>query len=297
MTDSTMNAAPAVPRGISHLAIVRLLVQLAALIAIVVATGLVSKFVVPASPADLHHNLLMLTNLLSSLTLLLVYALTIRLIEHRNATEINPIRGAPQFLVGAVLGAILFATVYAILWALHVAHFGAGTGTDGLVRGLVVMFSVAVLEELILRAVVFRIVEDVSGTTIAVIVSAVIFGLLHGINPGATTVSTVAIALEAGILLAVAYAVTRNLWFAIGIHMAWNFTEGDVFGAQVSGGAGAHSLYKFTLTGPDLLTGGSFGPEASVVAVGVCLFAAIVIGVMVVRRGNWRPAHFQLRLA
>jgi membrane protease YdiL (CAAX protease family) len=289
--------SPAVPRGISHLAIVRFLVEALALIAIVVATGLVSRFLVPASPPDIHHKLLMLTNLVSAVTLLLVYALTIRLMEHRSATEINPIAGAPQFLLGAILGVVLISAVYAVLWGLHLTHYGAGTGTDGLIGGLVAMFCVAILEELLLRAVLFRIVEDATGTTVAVIVSAAVFGLLHGLNHGATAVSTVAIALEAGILLAMAYALTRNLWFAIGIHMAWNFTEGDVFGAQVSGGTGSHSLYRFTLTGPDLLTGGSFGPEASVVAVGVCLFAAIVIGVMVVRRGNWRSAHFQLRLA
>ncbi len=297
MTISSMNAPPAVPGGISHLAIVRLLVLAAALIAIVVATGLVSRFVVPASPADLHHNLLMLTNLSSSLALLLVYALTIRLMEHRSATEIDPIRGAPQFLVGAILGVVLISAVYAVLWGLHLTHYSAGTGTDGLIGGLVAMFCVAVLEELLLRAMLFRIVEDATGTTAAIAVSAVVFGLLHGLNPGATTISTIAIALEAGVLLAVAYAVTRNLWFAIGIHMAWNFTEGDVYGAQVSGGTASHSLFKIWLAGPNLLTGGTFGPEASVVAVGVCLFAAIVIGVMVVRRGNWQPARFQLRLA
>jgi hypothetical protein len=298
MTDSLVSpTAPAVPPGVSHLAVVRFLVEALALIAIVFATGLVSHHLVPASPAALHHNLLMLTNLLSSLALLLVYALTIRLMEHRNATEINPIGGAPQFLVGAILGVVLISAVYAVLWGLHLTHYAAGTGTDGLIGGLVAMFSVAVLEELLLRAVLFRIVEDATGTTVAVIVSAMVFGVLHAFNHGATAISTAAIALEAGILLAMAYALTRNLWFAIGIHMAWNFTEGDVFGAQVSGGAGSHSLFKFALTGPDLLTGGAFGPEASAISVGVCLFAAIVIGVMVIYRDNWRPAHFQLRLA
>jgi membrane protease YdiL (CAAX protease family) len=279
------------------LAIVRILVQAAALIVVVVATALVSRFLVPPAPGELHHNLLMLTNFLSAMALLAVYALTIRLMEHRAATEINFIRGAPQFLIGTVLGVVLISAVYAVLCGLHLTNFGAGTGTTGLLGDLVAMFAVAILEELMLRGVLFRIVEDATGTTVAVIVSAAIFGLLHAFNHGATAVSTAAIAIEAGILLAVAYALTRNLWLAIGIHMSWNFTEGSVFGAQVSGGAGSHSLLKTTLTGPELLTGGAFGPEASVVAVAVCLAAAIVIAIMVVRRGNWRKRKFQLRLA
>jgi hypothetical protein len=115
-----------------------------------------------------------------------------------------------------------------------------------------------------------------------------LFGLLHAANPGATPVSTVAIALEAGALLGVAYSASGSLWLPIGLHSGWNFTEGGVFGTAVSGGQ-SHGLIESVLSGPTLVTGGTFGPEASVIAVAVCLAATAVAGVWTVRHGRWRP--------
>jgi hypothetical protein len=163
----------------------------------------------------------------------------------------------------------------------------------GLGGDLAVYFAAAVLEELIMRAVVFRLVEQIAGTVIAVIFSAVLFGLLHAMNPGATLVSTSAIAIEAGVLLAVAYALTRNLWFVIGIHVGWNFAEGALFGAKVSGSEATHALIRTSISGPDLISGGGFGPEASLVSVGLLAAASVVIGVMVVRRSAWRPLSWK----
>jgi membrane protease YdiL (CAAX protease family) len=184
-----------------------------------------------------------------------------------------------------------------VLWGLGHVAFATGTGLNGLGGGLAVAFAAAVLEELLLRAVLFRLLEEATGTTIAVIVSAIVFGLLHGLNPGATPLSTAAIAIEAGVLLALAYALTHNLWLAIGIHMAWNFTEGSVFGAAVSGGAQSQSLVRSVISGPDWLSGGAFGPEASIVSVAVCLLASLAIGTLIVRARGWRPRSFRFALA
>ena len=94
-------------------------------------------------------------------------------------------------------------------------------------------------------------------------------------NPGATRTSALAIALEAGILLGAAYAATERLWVPIGLHIAWNFTEGSVFGMSVSGLNKVTGLIQGSLQGSRLLTGGAFGPEASIVAVAVCLLGAL----------------------
>lgn len=121
-------------------------------------------------------------------------------------------------------------------------------------------------------------------------VSAALFGLLHALQPSITLWSITAIALEAGILLGAAYTASRSLWLPIGLHLAWNFTEGGIFGAFVSGGGGAPGLFAVKLRGPELLTGGDFGPESSVIAVGLCATLAFIFVVVAVRRGNWRPA-------
>jgi hypothetical protein len=137
------------------------------------------------------------------------------------------------------------------------------------------------------RGALFRIVEEGFGTTSALITSAVVFGLLHALNPGATVISTTAIALEAGVLLGAAYALTRNLWFPIGLHFGWNFTEGGIFGVSVSGGPTGKGILSVALAGRPLLTGGNFGPEASVIAIAVCLAAGIALLLLTVRRGGW----------
>lgn len=303
MTSPSDPTGPARPPGAGflaragHWAVVRVVVFAVVLIVGLIASTLATNPLIPPAPSPLHHPLLLVRNLLSPALLLGLYILTVRWLERRGATELDLRPGAPQLLIGAAVGVVLMATVYLVLWSLGLAAFGPGTGLEGLGGGLAVAFAAGVLEELLLRAVLFRILEEATGTTLAVAVSAVVFGLLHAFNPGATPVSTAAIAIEAGVLLALAYALTHNLWLAIGIHMSWNFAEGNLFGASVSGGAPAPSLVRATLSGPGLLTGGAFGPEASVVSVIVCLVASAIIAAMILRRGGWKPRTLRLSLA
>ncbi|MGI8839331.1 MAG: CPBP family intramembrane glutamic endopeptidase [Caulobacteraceae bacterium] len=226
--------------------------------------------------------------------LLAVYAGLTRVIERRRAAEIAFWPGGA--LIGALLGFGLFCAAYAVLWTLGYAH------VDGLSAGTTAVFAIAMTsiaagigEELIFRGGVFRILEQSLGTGAALILSAAMFGAMHAANPGATMVSTAAIVIEAGLLLALAYAATRNLWLPIGLHAAWNFTEGGVFGAAVSGHAGT-GLLKTTLTGPPLLSGGVFGPEASIVVVGVCGLLALAFFVRARRNGQWKPMAFRMVL-
>jgi hypothetical protein len=137
-------------------------------------------------------------------------------------------------------------------------------------------------------------VEERLGSWIALAVSALIFGLLHAFNPGATAVSTAAIALEAGILLGAAYMYTRSLWFVIGLHFAWNFTEGGIFSTSVSGSR-AEGMIGVQFTGSDTLTGGSFGPEASLPAVLVCLAAGIAFIILARRSGRVVPPFWKAK--
>lgn len=143
----------------------------------------------------------------------------------------------------------------------------------------------AVLEEVVMRGVVFRILEQWLGSWIALVISAAVFGLLHLLNPGVTLLNASAVMMEAGIMLAAAYMLTRRLWFCIGSHFAWNFMQGGVFSAAVSGGA-ASGLLQAKLVGPVWLTGGTFGIEASVIAVAVCLMAGLTLLFAARRRGN-----------
>jgi membrane protease YdiL (CAAX protease family) len=153
-----------------------------------------------------------------------------------------------------------------------------------------------VCEELIFRAGIYRITEDMFGTGIALVISGAVFGLVHLGNPHASLIAGIAIALEAGILLGAAYAATRNLWFPIGIHIGWNFAEGGIFGASVSGTPAGHGLLNIPLAGPDWLTGGAFGPEASVVTIVICTAAGLYFVVQTIRKGRWCRAGFRMLL-
>ena len=112
---------------------------------------------------------------------------------------------------------------------------------------------------------------------------------MHLINPTATLMGAIFISIEAGLLLAAAYMLTRRLWLSIGFHMAWNYTQSAVFSGIVSGGVSDPGLIRPIIRGPDLLTGGNFGLESSVIAFALCTATGIVLLVMAVRRGRIVP--------
>jgi len=144
-----------------------------------------------------------------------------------------------------------------------------------------------VVEELIFRGAIFRLLSSVFGMWGALGLSSGLFGALHVSKPGADLMAVLGIILAGGIPLAALYVLTRRLWASIGYHIGWNFTEAYVFGAQVSGSAAGVSLYQVQpVPGVDALwSGGTFGPEASVVTVvlGFLLGAALLA---VVKRLN-----------
>ncbi len=131
---------------------------------------------------------------------------------------------------------------------------------------LLILIGGAIQEELIFRGTLFRKLERSFGSWIALTVSAILFGIIHLVTPHATLVGALAIAVTAGVLIAAVYILTRSLWWAIGIHLGWNYFEGAVYGTQLSG----HSLpgiFTSILTGPTAWSGGDFGPEAGLASI------------------------------
>jgi uncharacterized protein len=236
------------------------------------------------------------TALILSVAMVGTYRLLVRVVERRRAEELGRAHAVRLALIGAVCGTALFAAVEMLLVWKGVAHIGSYAGAAYLGQAVAVSLASGVGEEILFRGVVFRIVEEGFGTAVALVFSAGLFGALHGFNPGASLMSTTAIALEAGLLLALAYTATRSLWLAIGLHFGWNFAEGGIFGAAVSGHV-THGFVSTTFSGDALWSGGAFGPEASIVAVGVCLVAALVFLAMTIRRGNWHPLRFRMWLS
>jgi uncharacterized protein len=165
-----------------------------------------------------------------------------------------------------------------------------GWGTfAGVGSGALFALSAAVLEEIVFRGYLFRLLSAAAGTWIAVLLTSALFGAAHAANRGATLFSSFAIAAEAGVILAGAYAVTRRLWMPIGLHLGWNFAESTIWGMSISGGGNTPSLTRGTLSGAPILTGGGFGPEASIVAVVLCFTLGAILLWRTAQLGRTQP--------
>jgi membrane protease YdiL (CAAX protease family) len=208
-----------------------------------------------------------------------------RIVARRRADELDP-RGFGDLLRGCALGALLISCVVAVI-ALG-GDLRLSPGGWPLLAGLPgVALLAGVFEELVARGVVLRNLEAVFGSEAALALSAILFGALHLGNPHATPLSVAAVGVEGGIMLGAIYLATRSLWWTIGVHLAWNFTQTTVFGMADSGHPGQGLLHS-DLSGPDWLTGGAFGIEASAVSVFLCVVVAAVFLVRAYRRQRMR---------
>lgn len=168
-------------------------------------------------------------------------------------------------------------------------------GMDGaglaLATGFAQMAFVAVFEELLSRAIVFRLLERSLGTWAALSMSSLLFGLAHLPGSGAGALSA-ANAVVAGAFFGAAYLATRRVWLCIGLHAGWNFTLGHVFSIAVSGHPGTAGLLAGHLEGPAWLTGGTYGLEASILTLVVLLGAGTWLLVRAIAARTlvaWRP--------
>ena len=275
---------------------VQLALLFVVLVALDLACQLLRSLLVHAVPAALSDAAQLCGALLLAAVMIAAYRWLVRILERRAPDELQRVGAGRALALGALAGVALFLLVYALLWGMGAATFAGFGGLSGLARAVAVALESAVGEEIVFRGVVFRRLEDTLGTTLALMISAAAFGLIHAGNPGATWVSTLAIALESGVLLALAFAATRSLWLPIGLHFGWNLTEGGVFGAAVSGGQYT-GLIAAPLSGPPLITGGAFGPEASLPALVISLGASAALAGYAVRRGAWRRPRWRLRAA
>lgn len=142
-------------------------------------------------------------------------------------------------------------------------------------------------EELYGRAAVLMVAERFFGWKGAVVVSGLMFIVIHVDNPGASTIWLARLGLQ-GMLLACAVYRTRSLWWSIGYHTGWNWASAPLFGAAGSGYLNEGHLFDFVPRGSTWITGGAVGPEGSVFAFAAVLVAAALL-MLATRRGGARP--------
>jgi len=214
---------------------------------------------------------------------------------------------APDLAFGLLLGALLMTGVFlaelAFGWVRVTGFLQASTGSfgGGIIAGLVSFVCVGIYEELLSRGYhmsnlaqgLRKLIGPRGGLLAGWVFSSAFFALGHLANPGASAISTFNILLAGLLLLGLGYLLTGSLAIPIGVHITWNFFQGNVFGFPVSGTLANQVTFIATESvGPQALTGGAFGPEAGLVGVAAMLLGALLILVWV----RWRRGALGLYL-
>jgi membrane protease YdiL (CAAX protease family) len=216
--------------------------------------------------------------ILGLLAALALYVLSVLVIERRTPDELGVARFAPELAAGFAFGSALFSAIMVVLLATGAYSLTGPTATAPW-QPLIASLEGAV-EELIFRGANFRLLWMSFGVWWALGLSSTLFGTLHLIQPGADLMGVIGVVFGGGIPMAALHLITHRLWAPIGYHIAWNFTEAYVFGAQVSGARLGPSLYQSRPASDvdPLWSGGAFGPEASAanVVIGFLVGAALL---------------------
>lgn len=206
------------------------------------------------------------------------YWAAVRTGERRSVSELGARRLVPELLLGCAIGAALIAAIVATLWLAGWVVVDRKP-VDGVLLALRDSIRSGVVEELLLRLVIFRLLWRALGIWTALILSALLFGALHLGNPDSSLFAALALMCGEGIVIGL-YLITGRIWASIGMHAAWNFTQGWVFGASVSGTseiAGGPLTLRPTAGVPEILSGGGFGPEATLAALLISTAASLAM--------------------
>jgi len=187
--------------------------------------------------------------------------------------------------LGALLMVLIFGAELAAGWVTITGTLQSLESGVGLVQGLALFVCVGIYEEMLSRGYHLRnMAEGLNikwlgpkwALGLGYLLSSTIFGMLHLANPNTSLMSTFNLVI-AGLFLGLGFLLTGELAISIGLHITWNFFQGNVFGFPVSGGASSASLIAIRQGGPPLWTGGAFGPEAGLIGLLAILLGSVLI--------------------
>lgn len=272
---------------------------IAMLIAIVLLTiGITAAYLIASAVPPIRGvGMEVKFDLVAILIILLIYKLVIvRLGEHPR-DDLRAAGALRRLGLGLLGGFLIFSLVVGAAAALGVYTITGPGDLRGLPTALVTsaLFP-GISEEIVFRGILFRWIEEFAGSWIALILTSALFGAGHLMNPNATPIAAVGIAFEAGVMLSAAYMLTRSLWLPIGLHAAWNFTQGEIYDIPVSG-MPVNGMVDARLCCNPLLTGGGFGLEASVIAMVVATLFGLWLLWLAIKRGQLMQPRWVRRRA
>jgi hypothetical protein len=270
-------------RRIVDYPLVTMLIAIAIVIACFTVGLLIANFLIPPIPGFSQN---MRFDLISIPILIVVYELVIRRLGEHPRDDYRDPKALQHLGIGLGAGFLVFSLAVAIAAVLGVYRItGEGDASDLLPALLGPTIFAAISEELVFRGILFRWIEEFGGSWMALLLTSAFFGAAHLANPNASPIAAIGIAFEAGVMLGAAYMLTRSLWLPMGLHAAWNFTQGEIYDIPVSG-TKVHGFVVAKLSGDPLLTGNGFGLEASVIAIAVASVFGLWLLWLAIRRGE-----------
>jgi membrane protease YdiL (CAAX protease family) len=226
-------------------------------------------------------------------TLLLTYLFR-RFLDRQSFTSLGFARRRgwlQEIGLGIILGFVSMGSIFLVEWAGGWLTVGDGVwrfqalGSALLMlAGYLVFFVLAgASEEIMFRGYILQNLREWPGTILAVVISSILFGLLHGLNPNFNLLAALNIAL-AGAVYCYAYLITGNLWLPIAFHFSWNFFQGPVFSFPVSGMISGGLLLTQMSQAGSVVTGGAFGPEGGLIGLAAQLLGLLILWLWAKRR-------------
>jgi membrane protease YdiL (CAAX protease family) len=270
-------------RRIADFPLVTMLIALAIVIACFALGLLIGQYLLPDIPGLSRQ---VKFDLASIPLVIIAYELVIRRLGEHPHDDYRDPKALRHLGIGLAAGFLVFSLAVVVAAVLGVYRItGPGDASDLLPALIGPAIFAAISEELVFRGILFRWIEEFGGSWMALLLTSAFFGAAHLANPNASPVAAVGIAFEAGVMLGAAYMLTRSLWLPMGIHAAWNFTQGEIFDIPVSG-TKVHGFVTAKLSGPPLLTGNGFGLEASLIAMVIATLFGLWLLWLAIRKGE-----------
>ena len=180
-----------------------------------------------------------------------------------------------EFNYGIAVGFLIMASAYLFLYFTGEINFeGYNFNYEKILLSIVLFAGISLFEEIIFRGYLLKNLLESFNPLVALFISSILFSLIHGSNPNVTTIGLINIFL-AGFFLGVSYVFTKNLWFPVALHFSWNFFQ-SMFGFRVSG-LDSYSIIEFSIIENNLLNGGEFGFESSILSIGILIIGTYLI--------------------
>ena len=246
--------------------------------AFILAQQLVGKILDVTTIDKNYRNLI--KGIIASSFVIFTYIYFYRKYEKREIGEFSGKGLLKNTILGVLIGTTLQGLTILVIYFFGDFQLISVNPFSSIITPFAVAFSVAIFEETLLRGIIFRIVEEKLGSYISLLISAIIFGVVHLLNPDSSVISSICIGIV-GFMFGASYIYSRSLWLPIAIHFSWNFVQSGIFGAITSGNEKTSSLFSTKISGAEFITGGAFGPEGTIQATLFWLLVSIVFMVLI----------------